>query len=227
MNFVISLERTPVRLETFLKNNGHIKFEVFHAIDGSTLVPLGNYKRGGMGNAMSHIGLWKQCIEMDEPITVCEDDAILHAQFEQKKLDYAKCNYDFICWGWNFDAHLWASPMPFLSPIQMIFNQNSMRANKFEYLKSPLETILMDLHLSNGTICYTITPKGAKKFLNICYPLKSKVSVNIPNIGIVSINPAGLDSAMPDAYQKTKSVVCFPPLAVSDNDHATSTVQNA
>lgn len=226
MNYVISLKNTPERLKEFLKNNSHVDFEVFDAIDGSTLTPVGNYKHGGMGNAMSHIELWKKCAAGKEAFTICEDDAILHKDFIEAKVGALIFNvYDFICWGWNYDADLWASPMPFLSPVRMTFNQDSMRVNKTNYLNDSLNYIFLKLHLFNGTFCYTITPNGAKKFLDICYPLKTTISANIPNIGMIGINPAGLDSAMPEAYQQTNSVVCFPPMAVCDNDHATSTVQ--
>ena len=225
-NYVISLKSTPERLETFLKNNFHMEFEVFEAVDGSTLTPVGAYKHGGMGNAMSHIELWKKCVELNEPITICEDDALLHSKFKMScHIALMHEPYDFICWGWNFDAHLWASPDPFLSPVQMIFNQDIMRNNKQGYLKTPVHHVFMKLHLFNGTFCYTISPKGAKRFLEICYPLKPVITAAIPQLGQINITPAGLDSAMPEAYQQTYSVVCFPPLALCDNDHSTSTVQ--
>jgi hypothetical protein len=67
---------------------------------------------------------------------------------------------------------------------------------------------------------------GAKKFLDICFPLKQNISVNIPETGDVRITPNALDSAMPEAYQKTNSFVCFPPLALAENNHSESTVQN-
>jgi len=227
MNYVISLKKTPERLEAFLADNSHLQFEVFEAVDGSALDLVGSYKHGGMGNAMSHIELWKKCIELNEPITICEDDALLHNDFEtNSELFKRAIAYDFICWGWNYDADLWASHMPFLSPVQMKFNQDSMRANKNDYLNEPIRCILMHLHSYCGTICYTITPSGAQKFLDQCYPLKPSVEYIIPNVQGMRVTPAGLDSAMPEAYQNTASYVCFPPLALTDNDHLTSTVQN-
>ena len=227
MIYVISLKKTPERLDSFKKLNRHINFEVFDAVDGSELDCIGNYGHGGMGNAMSHIALWKLCAAGDETFTICEDDAILHKNFNDVLYQLKIMNpYDFICWGWNFDAHLWASPLPFLTPIQMVFNQDSMRANKQEYLENHINYTFLRLHLFNGTFCYSITPAGARQFLDICYPLKPMVEVAVPNAGTWQIAPAGLDSAMPEAYQKTKSVVCFPPLALCDNDHSISTVQN-
>jgi len=224
MNYVISLLNTPARLDMFLRYNKHVKFEVFKAIDGSDLTPVGAYGNGGMGNAMSHIELWKKCIQLNESITICEDDAMLHEHFQTYQDQY-KNEYDFICWGWNFDAHLWVSTDPFVSPIKMEFSQNIMRGNKQGYLSRAITPIIMKLHLFNGTFCYTISPNGAKRFLEICWPLKTTVTATIPQLGQININPAGLDSAMPEAYQQTNSVVCFPPLALCDNDHSTSTVQ--
>ena len=66
MNYVISLKRTPERLNTFLNNNRHMDFQIFDAIDGSDLQPFGNYNKYARANALSHIALWKKCAAGDE-----------------------------------------------------------------------------------------------------------------------------------------------------------------
>jgi GR25 family glycosyltransferase involved in LPS biosynthesis len=226
MNYVISLERTPERLEVFLKNNEHLKFNIFKAIDGSSMAQLGCYGKGAVGNAMSHIELWRRCAQGNEYFIICEDDAELHKDFEAV-VDKIPQDFDFICFGWNFDADLWVSLYPPLSPVRMSFNQDSMRNNKNHYLNNPLDCSLLRLHLFNGTFCYAISPAGASKFLEICYPLKQAISVAIPDYGEIKITPTALDSAMPEAFQSTNSFVCFPPLALAENNHSESTVQNA
>jgi hypothetical protein len=76
------IRKNPNRLEVFLRNNQHLSFRTFKAIDGAYLTPVGNYSRGAMGNAMSHIELWRQCAAGTEPYTICEYDAELHQNFE-------------------------------------------------------------------------------------------------------------------------------------------------
>jgi GR25 family glycosyltransferase involved in LPS biosynthesis len=222
-NYVISLKKTPERLQQFIDRNSHIEFEVFDAIDGSTVQQVPNYRPGALGNAMSHIELWKMCATGNEVFTICEDDVFLHKNIKESLYNLEIINsFDFICWGWNFDCPITVSTIPFLSPIQIAFNQDSMRANKNRYLNNPVNYTFMRLHLFNGSFCYSINPAGAKQFLDLCYPLKSSITVEIPNGGSMTVQPSGLDMAMPLAYQHTKSVICFPPMALADNDHSTS-----
>lgn len=96
--FLINLDRTPERLADFRRVNSHLKdVSRFSAVDGRTidrkkLVERGiftegvSYTDGAIGNALSHLRLWKQAIELGEPITVTEDDAIFHFQFESWRL---------------------------------------------------------------------------------------------------------------------------------------------
>ena len=124
-NYVISLKKTPERLQQFNDRNNHIEFNVFDAVDGSTLEQVPNYRPGALGNAMSHIELWKMCAAGDEMFTICEDDAFLHKTLGHILMGLDNNHpFDFICWGWNFDCPITVSTMPFLSPMQMSFNQD-------------------------------------------------------------------------------------------------------
>lgn len=226
MNYVISLKRTPERLKNFKLINDHMKFEVFDAIDGEKLTPAHGYPKNALGNAKSHFELWKKCASGTDSYLICEDDAEIHRNFESMIQKFPK-NYDFICFGWNFDADLWISTEPFLSPVKMSFDQDSMRLNKKSYLENSFICNLFKLHLFNGTFCYLISPFGASKFLEICFPLKQNINLQITSSYIVNLTPTALDMAMSEAYQETNSYVCFPPIAISENNHLISTVQNS
>ena len=234
---VISLRRTPQRLVKFKKNNPNITFEVFEAIDSSKinldiisrniLPESSNYRIGAIGNALSHISLWARVVEKNEAMTICEDDAFFHYDFElesKKILNTIGSDFDFIAWGWNYSSTLWASPLPFLSPCKMEFNEESLRLNLESYLSAPINPIPLRLHNSCGTIAYTITPAGAQKFLSILLPLKNEVELLIPNMAIIKILPSALDMAIGEAYTKTNSFVSFPPLVLTKNEIAESTV---
>ena len=87
--FVISLKRTPDRLERFRANNAGtaINFEHFEAIDGMSMDSSARaavvaphatgYTPGALGVAASHRALWLRCSEQKSPFVICEDDAVL------------------------------------------------------------------------------------------------------------------------------------------------------
>jgi GR25 family glycosyltransferase involved in LPS biosynthesis len=228
MNYVISLKRTPERLERFLNVNKHMNFQVFDAIDGKNMEPFGDYNKYAHATAMSHIELWKKCAEGTEDFLICEDDAELHKDLQRAldSLKEAKHPYDFIGWGWNIDAELFVSMYPTLCPVSMQFSPKHMLENKTNYLNTPVDPIFMQLHYYFGCCCYTITPEGAKQFLDILYPLAEDVTIDIQGIKTWTIKSKGIDCAMAAAFAKTLSVVCFPPMALTENDASISTIQN-
>lgn len=234
---VISLKRTPMRLEKFIENNPNIDYEVYEAIDSKQinlefisediLPKVSNYRPGAIGNALSHISLWARAVEKNEVMTICEDDAFFHQDFmssSQKFINDIGGDFDFIAWGWNYDSTLWASPLPFLSPCKIEFSQESMRLNLDSYLSTQINPIPLRLHNSCGTIAYTITPAGAQKFISHVLPLKNEVEVLIPNMAILKIMPSALDMAMGEVFTKTTSFVSFPPLVLTKNELTESTV---
>ena len=228
MNYVISLKRTPERLDRFLNTNQHMDFQIFDAIDGNDITSFGGYNRYSHANALSHIELWKKCAEGTEDFLICEDDAELHKDL-QRALDGLKASkhpYDFIGWGWNFDAELFVGILPELSPVSMHFSQEHMRQNKQNYLATPIDPVLMRLYYYFGSCCYTISPAGAKRFLEILYPLQKEITVDIKGIKKFTFEARGIDCVMAQAFVDTLSVVCFPPMALSHNDHTKSTIQN-
>lgn len=234
---VISLKRTPLRLEKFIKNNPNIDFEVFEAVDSNKinleliskdiLPDSCSYRLGAIGNALSHLSLWARAVEKNEAMTICEDDAFLHHDFMSSSQNFINDiggEFDFIAWGWNYDSALWASPLPFLSPCKMEFNQDSMNLNLENYLSAPIRPMPLRLHNSCGTIAYTITPIGAQKFISCILPLKNQIEILIPNMAILKIVPTALDMAIGEAFTKTNSYVSFPPLVLTKNEFSESTV---
>lgn len=234
---VISLKRTPHRLDSFIQNNPNIDFEIFEAIDSQNInlanisrnifPENSNYRIGAIGNALSHVSLWARAVQSNEVMTICEDDAFFHRDFihESKKLvNSIGDDFDFIAWGWNYSSTLWASPLPFLSPCKIEFSEESMRLNLESYLSTAINPIPLRLHNSCGTIAYTITPSGAQKFIRNLLPLKNEVEITVPNMAIIKITPTALDMAIGEAYTKSISYVSFPPLVLTKNEIDLSTV---
>ncbi|WP_325892045.1 glycosyltransferase family 25 protein [Grimontia sp. NTOU-MAR1] len=93
--FVVSLKRSVHRREKISKEMAekNISFTFFDAVDGSLGIPelaldydyakrlwlTSGYmpSKGELGCYASHYALWVKCLEMGEPIVVCEDDITL------------------------------------------------------------------------------------------------------------------------------------------------------
>ena len=118
--FVITLASRQDRLIAFDNANWQkVKFEEFAAIDGSKLTyssliadgfdtnknwidPINktHISQGEVGCFLSHYLLWKKCIDLNEPILILEDDAIITDEFDIEKIEKLTDEYNFIYLGW-------------------------------------------------------------------------------------------------------------------------------
>jgi hypothetical protein len=137
---LINLDRSPDRLAEFTQINAQLSdFTRFSAVDGQTLDLgvlqgaglitsdiLATYSPGALGCAMSHVALWKRGLASDAMITIAEDDAAFHSQFQRHAADVmAKlpAEWDLILWGWNFDLFASIEMLPGVSPCLAQFEQ--------------------------------------------------------------------------------------------------------
>ena len=119
---VINLKHRQDRLDTFKKNNqDYITYDVIKAVNGfevsyEDLLKMGfdtdhdwidpilktPLSRGEVGCFLSHWKAWKQCIKLNEPVLVLEDDAIITDKFSYDELYRMKRKeYNFIYLGWK------------------------------------------------------------------------------------------------------------------------------
>lgn len=234
--FVITLFETPERLDEFKVNNRNLNFEISYGVYGKSLnlddlvdkgltTPGLVYTKGAIGLAFSHVKLWDFCIKNEMPITICEDDAILHSDFLEKSnalISKVKGDFDIILWGWNFDSILNIESNENIGISTILSDPEKMCQSVTSYKSSDIEPTLHRLHNAFGTMCYTITPAGARKFLGDFIPLENSI-VEIPRLG--AIPDIGIDVKLNKKYKSTKSYVSFPPLALSKNERDKSTVQ--
>ncbi|PWI54418.1 hypothetical protein B5K03_09540 [Rhizobium phaseoli] len=243
---LINLDRSANRLQEFRMLNGHLsKVLRFSAIDGrridvSQLVRSGLAKRdiltsytlGAVGAAMSHIALWERAIATGKPVTVCEDDAIFNFSFGAQAdtlLDRLPANWDFILWGWNFDASLCFDLLPGVSSSLVRFEQDRLRENIHEFQRLSLSTSAYRLKSFFGLTCYSVSPKGGAALKAACLPLKR----HVPCHSVFDAEPPsskfsesiGIDTAVNSAVSQLHSYVCFPPLVVTKNEFEYSTIQ--
>ncbi len=235
---VISLKRSIERRSLFLALNKHLVCEFVEAVDGNELsieivnneeffvhpLPLPSY--GAYGCALSHLNMWKIAMESDCPTTVAEDDAIFRLDFLEKYsvvMAMLPADWDIILWGWNFDSILSVDILHDVSSTVMFFSQNGFRRGfeKFQELSVP--SIPLRLEKCFGTPAYTISPSGAKKFKEQCFPMKN-FELHFPWANRILQN-TGIDVAMNRIYPTVNSFVAFPPLVGTKNENEVSTIQ--
>jgi len=233
---VISLQRTPERLETFAQQNSHLTYSVFSAIEGAEVSETSRlrfidpnyiYRPGALGNAMSHQILWNEIVTQNKPMTICEDDAIFHKDFallSQRIIETLPEDWDVCLWGFNLDSLLYCFMPEKLSTCCMRFNQDDVRNNYPDYIKSDIQSAPFQLIQALGTICYSMSPKGAKIFLSQTQPIR-RMNVFFPCLARDLENVA-LDISMNAFYGINKSYVAFPPLVITKNEIESSTVQS-
>lgn len=238
--FVISLERTPERLKRFYSLNGNRhRIEHFQAVDGRSMdrtslaaegvieEKLSHYSNGAIGAALSHKRLWEMAVELDETITIFEDDAVLHHRFFEKveEICARTKNWDYIHWGWNFDSFLTFMMPGGLSPCVAQFSQDQMRANMASFQKEEMENPLYGLLGVFGIPAYSVSPAGARKLLEWCFPL---CDLDVYFWGLNRYLPNnGIDIVMNSFFREpdVSAWVSFPPLVITANDHSISTIQ--
>ncbi len=236
---VINLDRSTDRLLTFETLNSHLdlKFLRFSAVDGmdlerGPLVDRGiitadlSYGDGALGCALSHLALWDLAIEQNQPLTVCEDDAIFNRGFEVAAESLTKAlpgDWHMILWGWNFDSVLLFDMIPGVSPCLGVFNQHRMRMGIDAYQSARLMPRPFRLVRAFGTVGYTVSPMGARAMKQHCLPLQN-LEVFFPGLERVLPN-SGIDIMLNDAYPRINAYVSFPPLIITKNQRSLSTVQ--
>lgn len=236
---VITLQRTPERLEAFEHRNSHLPWAVHEAVDGTRLSAddvaasglfapalAQTYTTGALGCALSHRELWQQAVESGSPLTIAEDDAVFRGDFlasSRALLQRLPADWDFVLWGWNFDSSLVVHMLPGVSPAALLFDQARLRASLgvFQDLRDPVLPLRLDKCF--GMPAYSVSAAGAARLLRLCFPL-TELLLRVPLVHAVVPN-TGVDVAMNAAYPNLSAWACFPPLVVTPNELERSTVQ--
>jgi glycosyl transferase, family 25 len=194
---VINLDRCPERFTKFSTVNGFLRqVERFPAVEGRAadreklksdrlLDAALTCSDGALGCALSHIMIWHRVMTDGVATTVCEDDAVLNHGFEQvteRLVAHLPAGWDFILWGWNFDAMLLVDLLPGVSAAAIHCNQDSMRSRLSRFQTLDLEPRALRLASSCGTLCYSISAGGARKLYAGCTPIKPLAATNAAGI---------------------------------------------
>ncbi|HVM80208.1 MAG TPA: glycosyltransferase family 25 protein [Stellaceae bacterium] len=249
MIYVINLDRSTDRLASFRAANAHLEFRRFPAIDGSKLeislvhdVPANapedrliepgveqQMPRPAIGNALSHLAIWRMALTSSEPTTILEDDAVVHRDFlglAGRVIRVLPADWAMIVWGWNFDAPIQFQILPGVTPCRVFFDQNALRRSVSGFQTLPLSPVPYRHQGSFGTIGYSVSPGGARLLIDTIFPMRKETAVACPSMGRLQALE-GLDVALHRVYAGGKAYVCLPPLVVTKNDRALSTIQRS
>lgn len=234
--YVISLDRTPARWADFRALNKELSATRFSAVDGLTqsvseivrfFEPDLRYSTGALGCAASHFRLWEHVAQGHVPVAVLEDDAVAHQDLEllvhRLRAETLPRDWDYLALGYNMDCPVQVELLPGVTPAQLSFLAADVAANFKNFKALELRPAAYRLQLCFGTPGYVITPAGARKLLALLLPLKNFTLAwdgkNIENVGV--------DVALNSVYAQVNAYASVPPLVITPNDKATSTVQAA
>jgi glycosyl transferase family 25 len=229
---VISLLRTPERLGRFRAVNPHVDAEHLIATDGAMVerpayIPAKlPFTPGAIGCYMSHVEAWRRCAAGDRNVTVFEDDAIVHRDFDRladTAVATLPAHWHFCLWGANPNAALLFDLMPGVSRAILVLDQDAVRSATPERFQSQ---VLRPTHYPvwrfHGTPGYMISPAGARALLDLCIPAPDVVigypGMRLPNNNVDRSINAAINSGL-------AAFVCVPPVVTTRNEEDVSTVQ--
>jgi glycosyl transferase family 25 len=244
----INLDRTPERLARFHQANRHLRDVTrFSAVDGQTIdLPslaqqglatediLTIQTRGGLGCSLSHAALWDEAIRLGEAITICEDDAIFNAHFEQTAaavIETLPADWDIISWGWNFDLFMAFEMLPGVSSSLCQFEQERMRQGADWFQAQPLAPKAFMLLWAFGTPCYSVSAKGAAVLRERLLPFRPMTIACPEGVGAppgsLHYRVLSIDGALNSVYRHINAFVSFPPLVITKNEDTSIHAANA
>lgn len=202
------------------------------ALVGQNIITADNlrFTPGALGCAMSHHALWLAARDSGTPVIVCEDDACLRGDFTtqaQRVLSELPSDWDICYLGYNTDAVVAVQSDDGLKAL-LYFDENAKRApgyfEAFTRLQAPAPTPLQCFQ-AWGTLCYAVSPAGARRLLELCFPMRDETEVVMFGQNR-ALKPYGIDGMINLALQRAplRAFCTVPPLVVSDNDATKSDV---
>ena len=236
--YVINLARTPERMAAFLGRNGAsgIAFNRFEAIDGNTLdfdetVRLGIVKpmtrwsnKATIGVAMSHRKLWDKAVADKRSLIVFEDDAWLRRDAKAAFMAAIAgvADWDIVLLGYNTDSVFEFNVINDIDLFALFQTRYPTPAQLTAFAAARDPVRLFGLRHAFGTCGYAISPQGAARLRAACFPMDNRMLEFPPS---ETRFPAfSVDCMMNDAYRNIAAFACLPPLVLSPNDKASSTI---
>ena len=239
-NFVINLDRRPDKYDNFLRRNGacEIAFERFSASDGSRMsdaevmaqrlvAPGAQFTKGAVGCAASHSRIWKWVAEQGVPALVFEDDVTIRHDIDETLATLLPTlgSWDYVACGYNTDAVLEVEPAPGMKSIMTSLPKRPDEAAEALFQGSKTQVAAFPLVTCFGTSGYVVSPAGARKLLQLCFPIDNRSYARTVFGQTLDVPVSGIDHMLNCVYQSIEAYACFAPLVLPHNDKANSTTQ--
>lgn len=234
-NFVVNLNRQPEKYERFLKLNAgsKIAFERFEASDGASfssqdvlgmnlVVSGAQFTPGAVGCAASHLRIWQQTAQSEVPALVFEDDAIVRNDITAR-LDVLRRlkDWDYVALGYNTDSILELELTPGFKSEMVFTPKQPSNESAAVFQRSTAEVAAFRLINCFGTAGYVVSPRGAKRLLELCFPMENRF------LRVAALNRTipvmGVDGMMNFIYNSIEAFACLSPLVIPKNNNAVST----
>ena len=225
------------RLAAFMTANAHVPdIERIEGTEGRE-VPLDSlvargiadaglvYSPGAIGAALSHLGLWSRAVQQNEPLMIFEDDALLCRNFETETARLVATlapEWDVAVLGYNFNAPITLDALPGVTRSVVTFGEKRMQKNASSFTTQDRHAAFFRLLQAFGLCAYAVSPKGARRLLEYCLPLRAQ---EYQQLGLDRmVRNVGIDVVTSYYFARLEAYGAFPPLALSPNDKTVSTI---
>lgn len=235
---VISPTGTASRYEAFMQRNVGVPIEYVPEpliedtqVDRDGLLAAGviaerdiGITDGALGYALTHMALWKRARDENQSLTICEDHAVLRQDFVEFHRHHVvlREGFDTIHWGFNLDMHA-CYELPGYGELIWSTDHRQFHAEgaveAFQNARHPVR--LYRARRLYGLPCYTVSPEGARKLLDLSKPLRKDVEYFDLTNGFGHVHPmftwtGGVDFfCVKDlASGQLNSWVAMPPMAI-------------
>ena len=237
--YVITLDPKSDRFLKFAGQNPHLPYKVFEGIRGTSLsladcvyeklmtpecLAAGIATAGEIGCAASHKKLWELAANSKNGLLILEDDAATHPLI----CEYIRINQeqildaDIFLFSINTDSILEVEAPNGLRHVQVFdpkyptyaWIETALQRTKIE------ETQIWRLIKGFGLCCYFLTPKGAKRILELVFPLTlERTPLPLLDLAVPGIN---VDKRLIAFYANIEAKISMPFLAWSPNSDSTT-----
>lgn len=183
------------------------------------------YKPGAIGAALSHLGLWSHAAHQNEALMIFEDDALLCRNFESESARLIATlppEWDVVLLGYNFNASITIDALPGVTRSVITFDERRMQKNAASFGAQDRQSVAYRLLQAFGLCAYVVSPKGARRLLECCLPLRAQ---EYQQLGLDRmVRNVGIDVVTSYYFSQLEAYGAFPPLALSPNDKTISTI---
>lgn len=239
---VLSAESTPERLAQFDSANGYLglPIEVVAVTEGRDIdlrelvqielvdPDIDEWGAGAVATALSHWLCWHQAVETQRPTCVFQDSAVLRRDFVprvQGLLDAIPNGWEYLQLGCDTQSGIDFQITPDCR-YRGRFTRDRANDEDLEIFAAAV-TPVVPLRLFNafGGFAYIVTPAGAQRLIEQCFPLATRV-LNVPCLKR-RVRTTSIDTVMNQFFGSMPAHVCFPPLALSRAEPSAATVAKA